>query len=149
MTVTSLPQVQQAIYGRLMGDRPFMASVTGVFDAVPDGQAFPYIVIGDATEVPDRTLGQNGHQVTGFITVYTRDGAAVVGRTGSAGYATGLAIVSAAIELLTNEDGDDPLSVDGHDVVDVSVVSIDTSREKNDRAIVAQVLLLLEDDADA
>jgi hypothetical protein len=45
-----------------------MAKVTGVFDQVPTGQKFPYVTIGDATEVPDRVFG--GQYMDDTITLH-------------------------------------------------------------------------------
>jgi hypothetical protein len=39
--------LQKAIYDALTGDSDLMALITGVFDNVPQGQAFPYVTIGD------------------------------------------------------------------------------------------------------
>lgn len=41
--------LQKAIYERLTGYAPLMAAVTGVFDWAPQGQATPYVTIGDDT----------------------------------------------------------------------------------------------------
>lgn len=58
--MTSLHNLQTAIYAELTGDEALMSMISGVFDAVPDGQALPYIVIGDATETPWSTFGRSG-----------------------------------------------------------------------------------------
>ncbi len=39
--------LQKAIYEKLVGSVPLMAVVSGVFDFVPQGTDFPYLVIGD------------------------------------------------------------------------------------------------------
>lgn len=44
------PEVQTALYNRLIGDAPLMAVITGVYDDVPqEGATCPYVVIGDST----------------------------------------------------------------------------------------------------
>lgn len=69
MSKSALRPLQVAVYGELSGDAPLAAMVTGIFDAVPDQQPYPYSVIGDATAVPFRTFGRDGAEVT--ITVHT------------------------------------------------------------------------------
>lgn len=70
---TALLEIQKAVYAKLTGDATLMSKVTGVFDAVPQNQAFPYIVIGDATEVPwDHMGGKRGHETTMALHIWSR-----------------------------------------------------------------------------
>ncbi len=71
---TSLPELQRAIYGVLSNDTTLGALVTGVFDwgGVPESQAYPYVTIGDATEVPFNTLGKRGYQTTVTLHIWSR-----------------------------------------------------------------------------
>ncbi len=54
MSAVVLQAVQQALYTKLSGDSALMDLVSGVYDAVPQHAALPYVVIGDgsAAEVP-------------------------------------------------------------------------------------------------
>ncbi|GGZ28018.1 DUF3168 domain-containing protein [Streptomyces nitrosporeus] len=58
--------IQKAMYGALTGDSALMALATGVYDYVPETAAYPYIVIGEATEIP-----RNSHDRFGWETVPT------------------------------------------------------------------------------
>ncbi len=55
---TSTDIVQTAIYAKLTSDTTFMGLVTGVFDwaDVPENQPFPYVTLGDITELQDDTM---------------------------------------------------------------------------------------------
>src|SRR5579885_3663887 len=50
---TSNNQIRVAIYTLLHGDATLQGLVTGVFDlgGVPENQAFPYVVLGESTEL--------------------------------------------------------------------------------------------------
>jgi hypothetical protein len=42
--------VQKAIYDKLVADAPLAAMVTGIYDHVDQGTAYPYVVIGEDSE---------------------------------------------------------------------------------------------------
>lgn len=57
--------LQQAVYTRLTADADLNALVgSGIYDHVPAKSAFPYITIGDVTEVPNDTMQTSGRDVT-------------------------------------------------------------------------------------
>lgn len=47
MTADASWQLQKAFHAALAADAGLTALVTGVFDSVPEGQPFPYLVIGE------------------------------------------------------------------------------------------------------
>ena len=61
---SSLGPFQQAVYERLSTDANLSAKITGVFDFVPEGQAYPYVAIGQDTATGDDTFTTVGQQVT-------------------------------------------------------------------------------------
>lgn len=74
--IDSQISVQQAIYDYLYNARygsPVLlsTSVSGIFDIVPDSQAFPYITIGNMTTIDDSTQGIAGQEIT--LTVHVWD----------------------------------------------------------------------------
>lgn len=89
MPGTALPALRDAVFARLRGDVTLMGLVTGVFDEVPVGQAYPYITLAEgATEgrlelpVDDRvetaterrfdTFGVTGRQATLLLTIWSQ-----------------------------------------------------------------------------
>lgn len=62
--------IQTAVYTRLSGDTTLVTTLGAqVYAEVPDGAAFPYVAIGDDTEVPNDTMGTTGRDTT--ITIHT------------------------------------------------------------------------------
>lgn len=140
MTYTALPQLQTAIVARLTGNAPFMALAKAVLDDVPPTQTFPYVAFDDPFESPDRTFGQNGHDATCVLSIYTRDGSDARSGTGTAGFKQGLTIAEAALALLTDIENN-PLIVSGHDVVDVDVISLESFREPDGKTRRTDVII--------
>jgi hypothetical protein len=95
--------VQRAVYGVLTGDAALMGLVTGVWDYVAETDAYPYIVIGEATEIPDNSHGAFGRQTTVTLHVWTRH----------RGHSEGLAIGARVTALLDHR----PLAIEDLDHV--------------------------------
>lgn len=101
---STMGPVQRALYGVLTGDATLMGLITGVWDYVAEKDAFPYIVLGEATEIPDNAHGVFGRQTTVTLHVWTRH----------RGHSEGLAIGDRVTALLDHQ----PLTVEGqHHVV--------------------------------
>lgn len=64
MTALALSEVQRALYSKLSGDAVLMGLVTGVYDAVPQAAALPYIRIGEGET---RTLPADGITLTELV----------------------------------------------------------------------------------
>ena len=60
---TALFELQTAIYERLSTDTALSALVTGVFDAVPEDQPYPYVVIGEPSVLPFESKNTFGEQI--------------------------------------------------------------------------------------
>jgi hypothetical protein len=84
-TISRPPEspLQRAIVARLRADGTLtgkLAKVKGtvstpaVVDEVKEGQAYPYVRVGDHLSVPDNTLTSFGRQVTETIHVWTQAG---------------------------------------------------------------------------
>jgi hypothetical protein len=61
---TSTLQLQQALYSLLSTDTLLLTLTTAVYDQVPEDAAFPYIVIGDVSEVPLDSFAKMGRVAT-------------------------------------------------------------------------------------
>ncbi|MFQ5774192.1 MAG: DUF3168 domain-containing protein [Kiloniellaceae bacterium] len=72
MSADSQWPLQQAVHAALSGDAALRALLGGparVFDHVPQGGAFPYVVIGEATSGPFDGKTENGMEQT--LTIHT------------------------------------------------------------------------------
>lgn len=65
-------EVQKAIYAALTGDGTLMGMVQGVYDQPDQNAAFPYITIGEDTNVPDDLLVATGSQNTQTVHTWSR-----------------------------------------------------------------------------
>lgn len=63
---TALFPLQIAIYNRLKSNPDLT-----VYDAVPEGAAFPYVSIGEDTVVDESTKTDNGEEITHTLHVYS------------------------------------------------------------------------------
>lgn len=148
MTFTALPQVHLAVIERLRNSAAHMQLVTGVFDEIPSpAPGYPYEAVDDAFETPDRTFGQNGHVCSVVISIFTQSPSTTKAGTGKAGFAQGLAIAEHVAALLTDLE-ENPLVVQGHDVVNAEIVSIEATREADGktRRVDVEIILTLEDE---
>lgn len=76
MSADSSWDVQAGIFARLTGTGAvtglLAGGAAGVLDHVPEGTAFPYVVIGEATSNPLDSQGSSGNDVTVTIHTYSR-----------------------------------------------------------------------------
>ena len=66
-------EIQKSIYQALKDDVDITAVVTGVYDEVPQGTKYPYIVIGEDTALQWDTGSSVGAESTLTIHVWSRD----------------------------------------------------------------------------
>ena len=64
--------MQKAIYETLTEDSGLMAKVSGVYDYVPEGVAYPYITIGDIAASDWSTKTSSGTQMTIDLHVHSQ-----------------------------------------------------------------------------
>ena len=59
-------ELQKTLYDALTSDSGLSALVTGIFDDVPEGQEYPYVVVGEeaVANIATKTLDANQHTVT-------------------------------------------------------------------------------------
>lgn len=65
-------QLQKAIYAALLNDNTLSGLVNGVYDDVPEGSTYPYVVIGEetATNIGSKTL--DGLEYTLVIHIWSQ-----------------------------------------------------------------------------
>lgn len=68
---TAMFELQKGIFSRLSSDPNILDRVTGVFDAVEEGQEFPYITIGEPTMLPFNTKQKFGEELAIVIHVWS------------------------------------------------------------------------------
>lgn len=103
--------LQQAVFAVLSCDGAVSDLIDDrLFDAVPRGSAFPYVVIGDGAETAD--AGASEHTLS--LHVWSRGG----------GHREAKQIASALREALEGT----PLSLDGHSLVNLAFQSADYAR---------------------
>jgi hypothetical protein len=149
MTFTALPQLLAAVLTRLRAAPELTQLVSGIYDEAPAGAVlYPHVILDEPFETPDRTFGQNGHQTSLTLSIFTQSPATTKAGTGKAGFTQGLAIAEIALGLLTDIESN-PLTVEGHDVVDVDVLTIDCTRETDGktRRVDVTIVATLEDAA--
>lgn len=91
--------VQGALYERMRASSELMAIVTGVHDKPPERKAFPYVVLGEATETPDNAHGVFGRQTATTLHIWSQ----------YEGYAEALQILAVLVTLFDHQ----PLTVPG------------------------------------
>lgn len=109
---SALLPLQKAVFAALTGDTQLAALVTGVFDQVPETQAYPYVVLGDAVEVPVNAHDRHGSDTTSTLHVWSQ----------YRGYSQALTIAARIVQVLDHQ----PLTVEGHDHIATRFVSSQT-----------------------
>ena len=69
---SSLGPLQAAIYTRLTTDAAITAKVTGVFDDVTPGQAYPYVTLGEDTSADGGTKTFDSEEITKTLHAWSR-----------------------------------------------------------------------------
>jgi len=98
--VSPLGPIQKAVYDVLAGDATLGGLVSGVFDEVPEGTAYPYVVIGEALEVPAGSHDRFGRETVLTLHVWTD----------TRGFSRATQITSRIVALLDHQ----PLTIAGH-----------------------------------
>jgi hypothetical protein len=70
--VSPMGAIQDAVYDVLTADVTLMTLVSGIYDAVPENAEFPYVVIGEALELPDDRLDGYGRETVLTLHVWSR-----------------------------------------------------------------------------
>lgn len=72
MPTTAIFPVQQAFYAALTADSTLMAKLSAVYDYVPSEPVFPYVALGEGTEVPLNVFAKDGRDATVTLHIWSR-----------------------------------------------------------------------------
>ena len=103
MAESTLSPLQSALYTKLTGNVPFMAAVTGLFDWVPEGTAYPYVTFGEAMATPRNAQDRFGRRTVETLHVWSKQ--------------QGMLQVANIMSLITQALDHQTLTVTGHDAV--------------------------------
>ncbi len=103
MSTSAEGALKAAVYTALTGSAGLMAVVTGVFDFVPEGQAAPYVEIGEVVSVPFDTKNSDGQEHTITLHAWSE----------YQGYKQAQDILALMYEALHNQ----PITVTGHQLI--------------------------------
>ena len=70
--MTFLNYTLQAINSALTKDKSLMSKIHGVFDEVPNGAVFPYVVIGEGKEEENNMFNSSASKIETHIDVFSR-----------------------------------------------------------------------------
>lgn len=129
--MTTLFEAQRTIYTTLRNDTTLLGLVTGVFDAVPQGTAYPFVAIGELTEVDFATFDREGSENTMTIHIWSAyDGNAEI-----------LRILDRVNELLDGKE----LAMAGHHLVSIEYENGVTAHDQDYRHFVARYRLRVQE----
>lgn len=127
--MTKLYETQSAVYNRLANDQELAKAITGVHDAVPDGENFPYIVLGRSFSQNVNTKTTIGERIEHTIDIWS----------GAKGKKETINIINLLEAALTEE-----LDVNGAFLLSQEVKSREVLEEANDLyhgTVVLEILL--------
>lgn len=121
MSASPVVALRKAILAHLAGDAALVGALGGanVYDEAPRNVEPPYVLFADA-QMRDwsTTLSRGAEQFLALSAISTQRGAR-----------EGLDIAQRIVDLLDEA----PLALDGHDLVDLRFLTIETRREQNGR----------------
>ncbi len=108
-------ELQQAVFAALNGDAALAARIIGVFDQVPSGTAFPYVVIGDSKSEDWSSATFTGQEHRFTVEVWSQD--------------SGRMEVKEIMGLIHDVLHDAPLALTGHQLVNLRLLTAEDALE--------------------
>ena len=102
--------IQKAIYDRLKNNLTYE-----IYDSVPHGAKFPYIVLGESTNIDFSTKVEKGHEITYTIHIWSE----------YEGYKELNEMASNVLRVITDED----LIIDGFHMVMTAIDMVENMRD--------------------
>jgi len=73
--MSAMWETQKALYDTLSEDSTFMALINNrIYDEPPTNEQYPFVVIGESTEIRENRLNQIGYETTAIFTIYDKSG---------------------------------------------------------------------------
>lgn len=134
MSSTAAIDLQTALFGALTNDAGVSAAVGGrVLDNVPQGTAYPLVVIGDVVLVNAGSFGSDDREAQPEIQIWAEDGETTTASTGAAGFKTAEQIAALVRGVIMGST----LTISGY----AGVTVLDNPDEHTERIAVTDALL--------
>ena len=127
-------EVQKAIYTALATDTAFMTKIgSRLYDEAPTNESFPYVTLGNMTEIKYNRLVNKGYEISARIDIYTK--------TGRLGYKPAKEILVEMNRVLNQKR----FSMTGYNMIQIYFESSDTERDGDKRIISARFTVLTQE----
>jgi len=114
MTSDVIFQLQKAVYGVLTADSTLTEMVTGIYEYVPQGTGFPYLVVNEITAADWSTKTSSGASCNLTLKAYSRDMQDAVL----------LGIISRATDVLRGT----AITMTGHTLINLTLQNMEVKR---------------------
>ena len=127
-------EVQKAIYTALSTDSAFMTKIgSRLYDEAPTNESFPYVTLGNMTEIKYNRLTNKGFEVSARIDIYTK--------SGRLGYKPAKEILVEINRVLNQKR----FNMTGFNMIQIYFETSDTERDGDKRIITARYTVLTQE----
>ena len=111
-------ELQKSLYAALTADAALSAMITGVFDKVPEGTAYPYVTLGNMTIRQNSTKTTHSLAIQATLSVFSRaagrkEAAAIMDRIHTLLHQASLSVTGHTLILLRFAESSITLEADG------------------------------------
>lgn len=127
-------EVQKAIYTALSTDSAFMTKIgSRLYDEAPTNESFPYVTLGNMTEIKYNRLTNKGFEISARIDIYTK--------SGRLGYKPAKEILVEMNRILNQKR----FNMTGFNMIQIYFETSDTERDGDKRIITARYTVLTQE----
>lgn len=127
-------EVQKAIYTALSSDSAFMTKIgSRLYDEAPTNESFPYVTLGNMTEIKYNRLTNKGFEISARIDIYTK--------SGRLGYKPAKEILVEMNRILNQKR----FNMTGFNMIQIYFETSDTERDGDKRIITARYTVLTQE----